>query len=839
MVYSLVRRALAASATIVAAGLLAGCPSAPTQPDPEGVTVTVDAISGALVPGGSGIATLRITRTNGFAGAVKVTEPPVAIGTFNYSDVDVPSAPAGTVSVVQVPFTVSSNAATGSSVLPFDITGDGIATFEATVPVAIAAPGTYVLTIDPTVRTVLAGSSTTATINIARSSFPGAVTLAATVAPATTPAVTATISPTSTTGNTATLTVNVPAGITTHSQYTVTVTGSPAIPSVVTSADLTVIVPAPNESFTLSADATSFTIGQGGVVMPVISFAPVNGFQGAVALTATAPGGWTVSFANPSLSGTLTSTATIRAPATVADGDYQVVIHGASEALAGHDVTITVHVATPGFTLVPPASPVSIAAGSTVTGIPIGITRSNFTGAVTLTGTGPGTTGITAVAPASTGAQAQLAITVPGSVAPGTYTITLSGASTLPAVTSTMQVTVTAAQTTNVSYAFCPTTGLPVWVAVENGDNTAPWTAVTGSSGTYAFTITAGKGGLAWVTQDANGTNLHIFYGTLADFTAKSGEGCAAGTGATRTLTGTVANTGTAAQVNIGLGSASAIVQRPAATAFTISGVEPGPHDLVAATIDGAMPANGIRMLLRRAVDVSGVLPVLDFSSSEAFTPAHATLNVANNTAGDFTVAEYFLHTSNSPLTPYFTQFAQIATGWPLFGVPTTLMQAGDLHYALVQAFSGTGSSTKFRTAGVMFGGVTSQTVTLGSAPTPATITTTATSPYARLQASIPVQAEYAKLFEFDQSQSAPSNHNVSIQATGGYVGSGISPVLLRTPDFTGVAAWQASYGPIPAFLTHWMVTTSGWSSSDGVTFPSFAAGNTFMSATQQNDVTP
>lgn len=483
-------------------------------------------------------------------------------------------------------------------------------------------------------------------------------------------------------------------------------------------------------------------------------------------------------------------------------------------------------------------APLNVAQGATASDV-LDLDRTGgYTGGVRLTGTSDAGITISANPLSTTGPSIPFTVQVTNNVAPGTHIaqlVTIADGA-IPNDTTTFAVVVTA-PVTNTSFSFCALTGTPVWVAVQDGSTAATWHQVTSSNATYAFNITSGIGGIAYVTQDVNGTSTHIFYGTQAQIQAMGTQGCASGTGATRLVTGTVANTGTAGFFTAGLGSAS-ITASTGTASFSLSPVEPGTLDLVASTVTGgASPHGPIRMLLHRAFDPGNSVGTVDFGGTSAFVPAASTFSLTN-TQGQFVAVLYALHTStNAALTVYHSDQTTLAT-WQLFGLPVAQMQAGDLHYAQGQAYTGTGSTTEYRIAGILFGAVAPQTAAFG----PALITPTVSAPattttYARPQGVFTVQPEYNKLFELAFSQSTGSDRNAYFQMTGDYA-TGAGTVTMIVPDFSSVAGWSNSYGLLKGFLTHWRGTASSWSGT-GLTFPAWTAGNTFASATKQDDFTP
>src|SRR5262249_7841186 len=113
--------------------------------------------------------------------------------------------------------------------------------------------------------------------------------------------------------------------------FSVTITGASGTLSRQTNISLTVM---PAGNFMLSASPSSVSIAQGSsnTNASTITVNPVNGFNSAVALSASGlPSGATASF-NPASTAT-TSSMTINVGAAVATGTYQITVMGTSGAL--------------------------------------------------------------------------------------------------------------------------------------------------------------------------------------------------------------------------------------------------------------------------------------------------------------------------------------------------------------------------------------------------------------------------------------------------------------------------------------------------------------------------
>src|SRR5213083_2829728 len=290
----------------------------------------------------------------------------------------------------------------------------GCGTKESTGPAA-----DYTLSLAPAALTIVQGATGTTTVTITRTNFTDAVTLSLGGAPT---GLTGAFDPAAPTGNTSTLTVSVGAAVA-PGLYNLTVDGTGAPGNRSTPLALTVSA-APD--YTLSLTPAALTIGQGATGNTTVTITRTN-FTGAVTLSlGNAPTGVTGSF-NPAAPTGTSSTVTLSVGAAVAPGVYNLTVDGT--ATAGNrstPLTLTVS-ATPDYalSLSPAALTIVQAANGTAT---VTITRTNFTGAVTLSlgGAPAGVTG--AFNPAApTGTSSTLTVSVGAAVAPGVYNLTVDG----------------------------------------------------------------------------------------------------------------------------------------------------------------------------------------------------------------------------------------------------------------------------------------------------------------------------------------------------------------------------------------------------------------------------
>jgi uncharacterized membrane protein len=425
----------------------------------------------SMEEGSQGGVDVNITRTN-FTGAVTLTlgnAPPGVTGTFT------PAAPTGTTSSLTL--TVALGVAPGT----YNLTVDGAGTpgnRSVALPLTvIARPPDFTLAVAPPALTIVQGASDNSTVTITRTNFTGAVTLSLGNAPA---GVTGAFAPAAPTGTTSTLTVTVGAAVT-PGTYNLTVdgTGTPGNRST----PLTLTVQA-TPDYALSINPTALTINQGANDNTAVTITRTN-FTGAVTLSlGNAPAGVTGAFVPAAPTGT-TSTLTVTVGTAVTPGTYNLTVDGTgTPGNRSTPLTLTVAPA-PDYSLAAAPSSLTIQQGandnSTIT-----ITRTNFTGAVTLSlGNAPaGVTG-TFVPAAPTGTTSTLTVAVAASVAAGTYNLTIDGTATVGNKSTPLTLTVT--DTPDYSLSVAPTS-----LTIVQGANDNATVTITRTNFTDAVTLSLG-----------------------------------------------------------------------------------------------------------------------------------------------------------------------------------------------------------------------------------------------------------------------------------------------------------------------------------------------------------
>ena len=324
-------RALSAAEIQQISGGVASSPDFTLASSPASQTVT---------QGGGTTYTQTVAAVNGFSGSVafSVTGLPTgATGTFSPTSV----TGSGTSTL-----TVSTLATTPTGTYTLTITGtSGTLTHTATSTLVVnaAAGADFTLTASPASQTVVQGSGTSYTSTVAAvNGFNAAVAFTVTGLPT---GATGTFNPTSVTGSgTSTLSVTTAATTPTGS-YTLTIKGTSGTLS--HTATTTLVVNGP-PNFTLTSAPASQGVTQGGSTTYTPTVTATGGFTGVVGFTVSGlPTGATGTFSPTSVTGSGTSTLTVKTVATTPTGSYTLTITGTSGSLV-HTATSTLVVSAPG-----------------------------------------------------------------------------------------------------------------------------------------------------------------------------------------------------------------------------------------------------------------------------------------------------------------------------------------------------------------------------------------------------------------------------------------------------------------------------------------------------------
>lgn len=183
--------------------------------------------------------------------------------------------------------------------------------------------------------------------------------------------------------------------------------------------------------FTLGVNPASQSVQQGQSAAYTVTAAATGGFSGSIALTAAGQPG-TASFAPPSITTSGTSSLTLTTSSTTPTGTYPVMITAASGRLS-HSISVTLTVnraLSPSLALSATPASATVPTGSTAA-YTIGINRTNFTGAVSLSVYGglPSGAAATLNPSSTTGNSSTLQVSTSATTPPGSYTVYVVGSS--------------------------------------------------------------------------------------------------------------------------------------------------------------------------------------------------------------------------------------------------------------------------------------------------------------------------------------------------------------------------------------------------------------------------
>lgn len=404
------------------------------QPTPDfSVSLNPDSLTLLVNAGGSSSPTVTVAPLNGFTGDVTLTASGSGGISCGVSPTDVTLGPTQTSSLsITVP------SSTPAGVYSVIVTGTcGSLSHTATFTMNVSD---FSLSINPTAVTVVAHSSSTATVSVnGVYGFKGSVTLAALGTPNGL-GVAFSGSPVSGSGSSV-ATFAATAGAV-PGTYVVTIQGTSG--SLVHTATISVTI----VDFSLSVNPTTVSIPPGGSGGATVTVNSVDGFTGSVSLsTSSLPSGVTASFAPTSVSAGGTSTLTFTASQTAGPGPYIVTITGTYN---GTPQSTSIVLNITDFTI--SANPTTLTTspgGSKSTTISLSPLY-GFTGsaALSVSNLPPGFSAGFSPTSVSSGTPSTLTLTTDLTVAQGTYTVTVAGLANGITRNTTVTVNVTVPQVT-------------------------------------------------------------------------------------------------------------------------------------------------------------------------------------------------------------------------------------------------------------------------------------------------------------------------------------------------------------------------------------------------------
>jgi len=772
-------------------------------------TLSLSSAALSIVQGGSTpTTTVNIARTN-FPGAVTLGVGSLPAGV---TAAFAPPAPTENSSVL----TLSVGAAVTPGVYNLTVNGTATAGGQSTpltLTVTAAVVPTYTLSLSSAALTIVQGGNTpTTTVNIARTNFPGAVTLSVSGLPG---GVTAAFAPPAPTENSSVLTLSVGAAVT-PGVYNLTVTGTATVGNPQnTPLQLTVTA---TPSYGLSLTSAALSIAQGSnTPTTTVNIARTN-YTGAITLALNgAPAGVAGAFAGNPVAGN-SSVLTITVGAAVVPGVYNLTVTGvaalltrasAGPALAPEDqstpLQLTVTVAA-GFTISTTPTPTATVAQGANTNVTVNVNRTGgFDDGVTLTATGqPAGLTVGFVPNPATANSSVMTLTAAGGLAAGNYPIVIHGNATVGEQTANLTVTVTAPSgggNVTVSFAACTAENKAVWLAYQDGNGA--WTRVVGSADVYQFNITQGKGGLAYVVLGASSTSqILVLYFSQAEMTGGTLDYCPT-LGTERTVNGTVANLGAGLQATIsfGGGSVNAFADGP----FQLTDVQTGLRDLVAYI----RPVTGIsgtdKIFFSRGLNPASGGSVGTVDVNAAVTAGAGFMTLVGGTGAE-TVVQSMAYYTGAACNTAGTLYSANVSAPPTFyaygapaGQPST-----DYHGLSVTALAGSGL---FRSVTEVFHSMAARNITLPSIlPVPAI--SDAGGPYKRpmVVTTLPADLNSSALFSYvDMTVTGKTG---VISATAGWLG-GLN-VSLTLPDFSALPGWNNAWAPGTSDGLQWVFAGTG-----------------------------
>ncbi|MBZ5595101.1 MAG: hypothetical protein LAP39_22890 [Acidobacteriia bacterium] len=193
--------------------------------------------------------------------------------------------------------------------------------------------------------------------------------------------------------------------------------------------------PGAGGDFTVSASPGSQTVAQGGQTTYTVTIGALNGFSGAVSLSATGlPSGVSATFNPASITGSGSSTLTLTASSTAATGTVTLLITGASGSLshtASATLTVTAIGPAPDFTISAAPASQSVTRGNSTTYTVTVTPLNSFTGTVSLSASSVPSRTRASFNPSSITASGTSTLTVSTGTraARGTYKLNIRGAS--------------------------------------------------------------------------------------------------------------------------------------------------------------------------------------------------------------------------------------------------------------------------------------------------------------------------------------------------------------------------------------------------------------------------
>jgi hypothetical protein len=327
--------------------------------------------------------------------------------------------------------------------------------------------------------------------------------------------------------------------------------------------------------------------------------------------------------------------------------------------------------------------------------------------------------------------------------------------------------------TRNISLSFCSGT---LWAGVQNeGEG---WATI--ANGPTGATVDASERLVVATVTSGGGGALTFYYLTREQ--AQATFACS-GVGA-KELSGSVAGTSGFTQIAMG---ASVSGAGTLFTNYTLTNVRDGPLDLVATHRNAA--------IIRRRVNYANgaTIPVLDFSSAEAFGLQSHTLTIENGIAPRWTTA---IITNGGTTALLSFSGPPCCSDGRIYTLPESRQESGDLYHLAVS----TGAGGSGRLVERFYATPSDQTVVFGPPANRPTLTTVATAGQL-WRAEIAAQPEYGSRVELVVTAPQPSTNTtrVVIRASKEYFGGTPTTWAFTVPDLSSVAGFPSGWPSMPA----------------------------------------
>jgi uncharacterized membrane protein len=495
---------------------------------------------------------------------------------------------------------------------------------------------------------------------------------------------------------------NVANGLTYYYQVTAFPSGNEACASAPSTCVSVTPTAAANPDFTIAASPTSTSIAQGGSGNVTITTTVSNGFNNAVALSASGqPSGVTVAFNPTSIAapGAGSSTMTITVGSSVATGTSTITVTGTGGSTT-HTATVTLTVTASDFTIAASPTSTSIAQGA-AGNVTISTTISGaFNSAVALTASGQ-PSGVTVAfnptsIPAPGSGSSTMTITVASTAATGTSTITVTGTAGSTTHTATVTLTVTgsgfsiSASPTSTSIAQGGSGNVTVSTAISGSFNSAVALSATGqpTGVTVAFNPTSiaapGSGSSTMTITVASSTVAGTYPITVT------------GTGGSQTHSVTVTLTVTSPDFTIAAAPTSTTITQGTAGNVTITTTVSGGFNSAVALSASGQPTGVTVAFNPTSIAAPGAgsstMTITVAASAATGTSTITVTGTGGSTTHNATVSLTVTAPSTNPVVNGGFETGNF-TGWTAAGAATSVI-AGAAHSGSFGAQLGSTSPT-------------------------------------------------------------------------------------------------------------------------------------------------